>query len=60
MAEYQSKERIRAEAAFAKTLGGSNEKSFVEPLVSKTDQNTARLKAARLARDGSTSEIKKP
>ena len=60
MAENHSKERKQAEAAFAKTQDRPGGKISVEPSVSNADQNTARLKAARLARDGLTAGLKKP
>jgi hypothetical protein len=60
MADNHSKERMEAEAAFAKTQDRPGGKASVEPSVSAADQNTARLKAARLERDASRAGPKKP
>jgi hypothetical protein len=51
MADHHSKERMRAEDAFAKMQDRSGDKVSDQPTVSAADQNTARLKAARLGRD---------
>lgn len=51
MANNYSKERVQAEAAFAQTQNRSDRKIETQPSVSAADQNTARLKAARLERD---------
>ncbi|WP_342145226.1 hypothetical protein [Methylobacterium fujisawaense] len=60
MTDNQSKERRQAEAAFAKLQDSPGGKVSIEPSVSDADQNTARLKAARLARDASAAGTKKP
>ena len=57
--ENYSKERKQAEAAFAKIQDHPGDKTSVAPGISDADQNTARLKAARLERDGSAGELKK-
>ncbi|TXN21775.1 MULTISPECIES: hypothetical protein [Methylobacterium] len=57
MADNQSKERMTAEAAFAKTQGRAGGRA-AEPTASPADQNTARLKAARLERDASNEHLK--
>ncbi|MBP1178180.1 hypothetical protein [Methylobacterium sp. PvR107] len=51
MADSHSKQRIQAEAAFAKMQDRSGGRVPNQPAVSAADQNTARLKAARLERD---------
>ncbi|WP_336492506.1 hypothetical protein, partial [Methylobacterium nigriterrae] len=58
MADDHSKEREQAEAEFAKTQDRSNPKSSDEPALSAADANTARLKAARLARDAASDKAK--
>ena len=60
MADNHSKERTEAEAAFAKTQDRPGGKVAEEPSVSAADQNTARLKAARLERDAFKAGSKKP
>lgn len=60
MADNHSKERIQAEAAFAKMQDRFGSKAFDERAVSAADQNTARLKAARLERDAAKAEANKP
>ena len=60
MADNHSKERMQAEAAFAKTQDRSGGTVPVQPSVSAADQNTARLKAARLERDASKTGSKRP
>lgn len=60
MTDNQSKERKQAEAAFAKTQVRHGDRGAVELSVSDADQNTARLKAARLARDAAAAQQKKP
>ncbi|TXM98407.1 hypothetical protein FV242_28865 [Methylobacterium sp. WL64] len=59
MPENHSKERKQAEAAFAKIQDHLGDKISVIPGISEADQNTARLKAARLERDSSAGEMKK-
>ena len=51
MADNHSKERVQAEEAFAKTQGRPDSKASSQSTTSAADQNTARLKAARLERD---------
>ncbi|WP_132254411.1 hypothetical protein [Methylobacterium segetis] len=51
MANDHSKERKQAEAEFAKTQDRAKPEALKEQIVSAADENTARLKAARLARD---------
>ena len=58
MTDNQSKERKQAEAAFAKTQVRHGDRGAVELSVSDADQNTARLKAARLARDAAAAQQK--
>ncbi|MBP1180953.1 hypothetical protein [Methylobacterium sp. PvR107] len=60
MANNHSKERIQAEAAFAKTQDLPGTKASDRPPISAADQNTARLKAARLERDAAKIGSKKP
>lgn len=60
MADNHSKERTQAEAAFAKTQDRSTDKLIGQLAVSVTDQNTARLKAARLERDAGKAGSRKP
>ncbi|MFB0488764.1 hypothetical protein ABIE45_001350 [Methylobacterium sp. OAE515] len=60
MADNHSKERQHAEEAFAKTQVRPGGDVAVETSLSDADQNTARLKAARLARDASAAGAKKP
>jgi hypothetical protein len=57
--ENHSKERKQAEAAFAKTQDHPGGKVSVAPNESDADQNTARLKAARLERDRFAGGLKK-
>ncbi|MER2267446.1 hypothetical protein [Methylobacterium oxalidis] len=58
MANDYSKERKQAEAEFAKTQDRAKPEASKEPVVSAADENTARLKAARLARDAADEEAK--
>ena len=60
MADNHSKERMQAEAAFAKTQDRSGGQVSDQPPVSAADQNTARLKAARLERDAAKAGSRKP
>lgn len=59
MSEQQSKERQRAEAALAKERDQSIMSRSDERSVSTGDEDTARQKAARLARDASPAASKK-
>ncbi|GEP07028.1 hypothetical protein [Methylobacterium oxalidis] len=58
MADDYSKERKQAEAEFAKTQDRATLGASKEPAVSAADENTARLKAARLARDAADEPAK--
>jgi hypothetical protein len=58
MAEDHSKQRKQAEAEFAKTQDPAKPKAPDEPALSAADENTARLKASRLARDAADSKSK--
>jgi hypothetical protein len=60
MADNHSKERLQAEEAFAKTQDRSAGKSSGQSTTSAADENTARLKAARLERDAAKTGAKKP
>ncbi|GJE13134.1 hypothetical protein [Methylobacterium longum] len=60
MADNHSKERTQAEAAFAKMQDRSGGQVADQSTVSAADQNTARLKAARLERDAAKAESRKP
>jgi len=59
MADNHSKERIQAEAAFAKTQDRPGGQGPVQPTVSAADRNTARLKATRLERDAAKAGSRK-
>ena len=59
MSEQQSKERKQAEAAFAKEQDLSLISRSDERSMSTAEENTARQKAARLARDVSLAAAKK-
>lgn len=59
LADNHSKERVQAEAAFAKMQAPPRGRAFDQPELSAADQNTARLKAARLERDAAKAEAKK-
>lgn len=58
MANDYSKERKQAEAEFAKTQDRARLGVLKEAIVSAADENTARLKAARLARDAADEPTK--
>jgi hypothetical protein len=58
MTDDHSKQRKQAEAEFAKTQGPAKPRPLDEPAVSAADENTARLKASRLARDAADSKTK--
>ena len=58
MTDDHSKQRKQAEAEFAKTQDPAKPRPLDEPTVSAADENTARLKASRLARDAADSETK--
>jgi hypothetical protein len=58
MADDHSKQRRQAEAEFAKTQGHAKPEAADEPTLSAADENTARLKAARLARDAGDEKAK--
>ena len=60
MADNRSKERMQAEEAFAKTQDRPGGKASGQPTISAADQNTARLKAARLERDAAKAGAKRP
>ncbi|MDN3569283.1 hypothetical protein [Methylobacterium longum] len=60
MADNHSKERMQAEEAFAKTQDRFGGKASDQPTVSAADQNTARLRAARLERDAAKARAEKP
>ena len=59
MPDHQSKERKQAEAAFAKEQNYSFMTRSDKPTISAAEENTARQKAARLARDSSIANAKK-
>jgi hypothetical protein len=58
MTDDHSKQRKQAEAEFAKTQDPAGSKTPNEPTLSAADENTARLKASRLARDAADSKAK--
>ncbi|WP_149313995.1 hypothetical protein [Methylobacterium sp. P1-11] len=60
MADNHSKQRMQAEAAFAKTQDRPGDNTSKQPMASAADQNTARLKAARLERDAAKAGSRKP
>lgn len=51
---------MQAEAAFAKMQDRPDAQEPARPSISAADQNTARLKAARLERDAAAADPKKP
>ena len=59
MPDHQSKERKQAEVAFAQALGQPRVAPSNAQIVSTAEENTARQKAARLARDASRAAAKK-
>ncbi|WP_139215709.1 hypothetical protein [Methylobacterium sp. UNC300MFChir4.1] len=60
MADNHSKERMQAEAAFARMQDRPGGNAADRPTASAADQNTAHLKAARLERDAARAGTKKP
>jgi len=58
MSEDYSKERKQAEAEFARTQSRTGSEASAPAIRSEVDERTARLRAARLARDGAEDKLK--